>query len=111
MRKIQVPLTRYAHPEYLRDLCNRIEACYFSDDRDWSCIEAIFKADLKRMEEREPRPPAADSLDRIRRNRGKLPVDLTAPRRALPAETKRPPKKLIRALSRVADQLARDGRR
>jgi hypothetical protein len=87
MRKIQVPLTRYAHPEYLRELCNRIEACYFSDDRDWSCIEAIFKADVKRMEEREPRPPAA------------------------PAQTKRPPKKLIRALSRVADQLARDGRR
>jgi hypothetical protein len=58
MRKIQVPLTRYAHPEYLRDLCNRIEACYFSDDRDWSCIEAIFRADVKRMEKREPKAPA-----------------------------------------------------
>lgn len=85
MRKIQVPLTRYAHPEYLRELRDRIEACYFSDDRDWSCIEAVFNIDIKRMEEREPKAPAA-------------------------AETKRPPKKLIRALSRVADQLARDGR-
>jgi hypothetical protein len=58
-RKIQVPLKRYAHPEYLRDLCNRIEACYFSPDRDWSCIEAIFAADIKAMEQREPKvaPP------------------------------------------------------
>lgn len=86
MRKIQVPLKRYAAPEYLRDLCNRIERCYFSHDRDWSCIEAIFLADIKAMEAREPK--------------------------ALPTPAiKRPPKKLIRALSRVADQLAKDGRR
>jgi hypothetical protein len=59
-RKITVPLKRYAHPDYLRDLCNRVEQCYFSHDRDWSCIEAIFNLDIKAMEQREPRPPAAD---------------------------------------------------
>lgn len=58
MRKVQVPLTRYASPEFLRDLRDRVEQCYFSGDRDWSCIEAIFNIDIKRMEEREPRPPA-----------------------------------------------------
>lgn len=59
-RKIAVPLKRYAHPEYLRDLCNRIERCYFSEDRDWRCIEDIFKADIKAMEQRTPKPAAAE---------------------------------------------------
>ena len=81
MRKISVPLTRYAHPEYLRDLCNRIEACYFSADRDWSCIEAIFNADIKRMKEREPKAPAAAALDAAIIVRGK-PVHGTAPARS-----------------------------
>jgi hypothetical protein len=58
-RKIAVPLKRYAHPEYLRDLCNRIEQCYFSADRDWSCIEAIFNADIKKMGQRAPKAAAA----------------------------------------------------
>jgi hypothetical protein len=55
-RKIIVPQKRYAHPDYLRELCNRIERCYFSEDRDWSCIEAIFKTDIKAMEQRAPKP-------------------------------------------------------
>jgi hypothetical protein len=84
MRKIQVPLNRYAHPEYLRDLCNRVERCYFSEDRDWRCIETIFNQSIKAMEAREPKPA--------------------------PAAMARPPRKLIRALSNVADQLAKDGR-
>jgi hypothetical protein len=83
VRKVQVPLKRYASPEYLRELCLNVEKCYFSEDRDWRCIEAIFDVEIKKMEAREPRPPAA----------------------------KLPPKKLIGALSRVADQLAKDGRR
>lgn len=85
-RKIAVPLKRYAHPDHLRNLRDRIEACYFSHDRDWSCIEDIFNADIKAMEQREPKVPPA-------------------------AQPKRPPKKLIRALSKVADQLAKDRRR
>jgi hypothetical protein len=59
MRKIQVPLKRYAAPEYLRELCLNVEKCYFSEDRDWRCIEAIFDVEIKKMQEREPRPPAA----------------------------------------------------
>jgi hypothetical protein len=68
-RKIAVPLKRYAHPEYLRDLCNRIERCYFSEDRDWRCIEDIFKADIKAMEQRTPKPAAAEPAleDTLRR--------------------------------------------
>ena len=54
-RKIAVPLKRYAHPDYLRGLCSRIEACYFSHDRDWSCLEAIFNAEIKAMEQRAPK--------------------------------------------------------
>ena len=84
MRKIQVPLTRYAHPEFLRDLRDRVEACYFSGDRDWSCIEAIFNIDIKKMEEREPKTPGSQTAkgieDMRRQARSKFP-DMLAPRR------------------------------
>lgn len=63
-RKITVPLKRYAHPDYLRDLCNRIEKCYFSEDRDWRCIEDIFNAEIKAMEQREPKPAAVAPPER-----------------------------------------------
>jgi hypothetical protein len=59
-RLIVVPQKRYAHPDYLRQLSNRIEQCYFSPDRDWRCIEDIFRAEIKAMEQRTPKPvPAA----------------------------------------------------
>jgi hypothetical protein len=69
MRKIQIPLSRYAHPEYLRELCNRVEQCYFSHDRDWSCIQAVFDVEIKAMLEREPRPPAEARGQRMAHSR------------------------------------------
>lgn len=86
MRKIQVPLKRYASPEYLRELCNRVESVYFSKDRDWRHIEAVFKFAIREMEQREPRELC----------------------RSIPPS--RPPKKLIKALARVADQLEKEHR-